>query len=314
MKFLLLQGIGDSLWALLKIEDIAQKMDNGTIDVILNCSIASPTQIRAANFLRRFDFINSVQMARVHELLDRSGEITTDGYYNYVQDGYSRINDAYTLIPNRTLERGERIETWQENYRINWHIMERFKITIKELNTVDAIKKRYGPYCCLFTGSLCNSSKEGWNRSGIWTAADWIKLGGLIEDLLGLSIIVIGAPYDEDYYTELLYPLLKERKKFWPLLTRIDIGVTVELLRRCDFFISYACGLPIITTYMNIPTIMFWRKRGNSISPSYNLSPKDDMSTSWVKEETLTSGRYLPAFYGSCTPKELFNEILRRKW
>src|SRR5215813_9755365 len=130
MKFILPTGIGDSLWALVKIQSIRDTLDPaGKIDVTLvggNHHIDS----RAVDFVRRFQFVDSVtvQPFSIHQ----EGDLTYfDGTYRYLEDGrYTILGQPYVmLIPNADLERGERLESWLPRYAPNWRIFDDFSIT-----------------------------------------------------------------------------------------------------------------------------------------------------------------------------------------
>src|SRR5882672_3081276 len=139
MKYILPQGVGDSCWAMFKIQAINSKLDPGSpIDVYLTCSERSQVQERALDFLRRFDFIHTVDMRINYGILNTRGEhyipFTPGGYWDYIEDGmYEFEGERYcVLIPNAPLERGIRLEQWLPHHAIDWDIFSRFRITSKE--------------------------------------------------------------------------------------------------------------------------------------------------------------------------------------
>src|SRR5262249_34142154 len=111
MKFLLPTGIGDSVWAINKIQSIRDKLDpGGVIDVTLVGS-GDRVDSRALDFVRRFRFINTVNM-KAFELKAYGPRTHPDGTYNYIEDGdYTFDGEHYiVLVPNRPLELGKRLE------------------------------------------------------------------------------------------------------------------------------------------------------------------------------------------------------------
>jgi len=63
MKFLLPTGIGDSVWAMHKIESVRKKLDPASeLSIYLSCGEISPLQARALDFIRRFDFVDYEEM------------------------------------------------------------------------------------------------------------------------------------------------------------------------------------------------------------------------------------------------------------
>src|SRR5712671_6160112 len=101
MRVLTATGIGDVAWTLHKIQSVRDKLDpGGPIDISLvggNNKIDS----RAVDFVRRFSFINSVNM-KAYEIHPEGTWYHPSGRYNYLEDGlYTFDGEQYcVLIPN----------------------------------------------------------------------------------------------------------------------------------------------------------------------------------------------------------------------
>jgi hypothetical protein len=322
MKYLLPQGIGDSVWALHKIQSINAKLDpGGPIDVFLTCSERNILQDRALDFLRRFDFVDSVSMRMNYGLLNNYGSdrppFTPGGYWDYIEDGmYDFKGEQYcVLIPNAPLERGIRLEQWLPQYPIDWDIFSRFRITTQERAYGAMVKSKIGPYAVFYPGPLHGNTLEGHNRLMLWKPAEWIALGERIHHGFGLSIIVVGAEYDHDYYTHMLLPRLNGNSTHWiDLIGRTSIGELFSVTSNAKFLISYQAGVGIVSTYLRVPTAMWWRPRGDSISQSGFLSFENEMSTAWVPPAILESKAYLPMLYGQSGVEYILEEIRSRGW
>ena len=99
MRILIPQGIGDAIWALHKIQDLAKRKGDGRIHAYIACCNAkSPEESRALEFVRRFRFIEradmwSIKLAKGQQgcLLKPGGMATRDGYYNYIPDGPASV-------------------------------------------------------------------------------------------------------------------------------------------------------------------------------------------------------------------------------
>src|SRR5712672_3640532 len=132
MKFLLPSGIGDSVWALHKIQSVANKLGDDKIDIYLSGG-PSKLESRALDFVRHFSFVNSAEMRpySVHPKVP----VSPEGYYNYIEDGMYefpgqggwRMEKVCALMPNGPLERGIRLEQWLPKYEINWDIFKHFR-------------------------------------------------------------------------------------------------------------------------------------------------------------------------------------------
>jgi len=322
MKFLLPQGIGDSVWALHKIQAIRDKLAPGEpIDVFLTCSERNMLQDRALDFLRRFEFVRSVDMRLNYGLLNNSGAdkppFTPGGYWDYIEDGdYIFKGEHYTvLIPNAPLERGIRLEKWLPHYDINWGIFSHFRLTSKELAYGAMVRSKLGPFAVFYPGPLHGNTIEGHNRNMLWKPAEWVELGERIFKQFGLPIVVVGAEYDHDYYTHMLAPRLNGTSSHWiDLIGRTTIGELFSVTKNSKFLISYQAGVGIISTYLNVPTAMWWRPRGDSISRSGFLSFEEEMSHAWCPPAILESGSYCPMIYGRSSVDSIMGEVQSRGW
>jgi hypothetical protein len=322
MKFLLPQGIGDSVWALHKIQAVRDRIaPDEPIEVYLTCSERNMLQDRALDFLRRFDFLSRVDMRTNYGLLNNYGNdrppFTPGGYWDYIDDGmYDFKGEKYcVLIPNAPLERGVRLENWLPQYPIDWDIFRHFRITLQEQAYGKMALSKIGPYAVFYPGPLHGNTIEGHNRNMLWKPAEWVELGERIHRDLGLSIVVVGAEYDRDFYTHMLAPRLNGSSVHWiDLIGRTSIGKLFAVTRNSKFLISYQSGVGIVSTYLNVPTAMWWRPRGDSISQAGFLSFEEEMASGWVPPQILESKSYLPMIYGRQKVSDIMGEIASRGW
>ena len=316
MKFLCPQGVGDSAWALHKVQSIAQSRGEDRIDISLTCSSRSPLQDRALDFVRRFDFVDSAQMC-VGYNIHRDPVFSPDGCWNYIDDGmYEYDGEHYCLlIPNAALEHGTRLEEWLPKYTINWGIFDHFHVSGEETLFAHNLADRIGPFAVLYPGPLDGNTIEGHNRNMLWTPQQWLDLGARIHRELGLSIVVVGAPYDSLYYDSLLAPNLNGASGYWTnLIGRTNIGELYSVTSRAKFVISYQAGVGIVSTLLKTPTGIFWRPQGDSISAQGYLSFDERMASAWVPPAILQSGGHLPLIYGRHGVDYIMNSIKERKW
>ena len=322
MKFLLPQGIGDSVWALHKIQAIRDKLDpGGPIDIHLTCSRQDDLQSRAVDFLRRFDFVDSVEMQLnygIHREYDeKRPPFTPGGYWDYLEDGmYDFKGEKFcVLIPNAPLERGIRLENWLPQYSINWDIFSHFRVSPAELAYGRMVRSKLGPFAVFYPGPLHGNTIEGHNRNMLWKPAEWIDLGEQLHDKYGLKTVVVGAEYDHDYYTHMLAPRINGSASHWiDLIGRTSIGELFATTSQSSLLISYQAGVGIISAYRHVPTAMWWRPRGDSISTHGFLSFEEEMSTAWAPPDILEQGTYLPLIYGKHGIEYILEEIVKRGW
>lgn len=322
MNFLVPQGIGDAIWAMLKIQDIAKKTVNPPyIDVYLNCSnINDSVESRSKEFVSRFTFVDKVKMAPTP--IHPRGEPVVDdnGYYNYIPDGWhegtipyfdSTINERlYALMPNPVLERGNRIETWLPEYEINWNVMDDFVFTKKEVEEAE----KFENFIVFYMGMLSSNTTDGHNRGPMWYPDDWIQLGDFLHEKLNTKIVLVGADYDLDYYEQKIRPRIPDDSHWINTIGQYSVPQVFAITRRARAMVSYQSGMGIVTSYLGVPLAIFWRPKGNSISKQLYISFEEKMNEVWANPDMIESGRHLPLVYGKHDMGYILDQIQSRGW
>lgn len=315
MKFLVPQGIGDSVWALIKMQSIMKQHGADKAHVYLNCSRFSEAECRSLEFVQRFDFVEKAEMLKFN-ILDEPF-IDTHGRYNYIRDGWRHIDTheaAYVLMPNHPLERGIALGDWLPQFECNWDIAKHFKFREEEILDADRLHAVIGDYAVFFMGSLASNTTSGHNRGTIWTHTDWINLGNWLHERYGLNIVVVGAPYDLDLYNGWIHPNVKDKKWWHSTVGKMGIGSTFATCKRAKLVISYQSGVGIFSHYMNVPLGIFWRQKGDSVSPNHYISFDESMASAWANPRTLGEGRHMSLIYGKHDLEYVKNEIDKRGW
>jgi hypothetical protein len=317
MKFLTPNGIGDVTWALTKVQAIRDKQDSGgKIEMYLACGDKHDLiQKRAVDFVRRFAFVDSCET--MVAALVQPPPVTPRGYYNYLEDGwYEFYGERYcVLTPNAPLERGIRLEEWLPQYAIDWNIFDQFRIDDSEWSVADKLLAAIGPYACFYPGPLNGNTRDGHNRNGLWSPGEWVALGHCIKHDFGLPIVAVGASYDRAYYDQMIQPLLGPDKHDWiDMVGYTSIGDVYAITSRAKFLISYQAGVGIVATYLGTPTGIFWRCRGDSISPECFLSFENQMASAWVPPAAFAARTHLPLIYTHDTVSSILTEIHSRGW
>jgi hypothetical protein len=312
MNYCLPTGIGDSVWALHKIEAINQKL-GGPIDVAL---VGSTNQVdsRALDFIKRFTFVNSVCM-KPYSIHKEGRWIANDGCYDYLEDGmYEFAGTKYcVLVPNRPLEHGIRLEDWLPHHKINWDIWKDFIITPAERQVGADLLQRIGPYAVFYPGPLHGNTEDGHNRNALWKPIDWVDLGRQINAEFGLQIVLVGAPYDLSYYQLLLKPLLAG--DFWHnWIGRTNLGALWSITGNSQFVISYQAGVGIVSAYRGTNTAIWWRPFGSSISPKHFLSFNEEMRNCWNSPKMIENKSYFGMIYQRDGIQSIMSCIQDRGW
>jgi hypothetical protein len=282
------------------------------------CAADGGPEARALEFLSRFDFVDSVSMYPMQTEPGAAGIILLPGppadeagYYRYIPDGPTSLSGIdYVMMPNTPLERGIRLEHWLPELHTNWDVTRRFRFLSDEEYYGEALKARLGGYALFQMGSAAANTYAGHNRGPLWHPGDWHALGLNIEERFGLKIVMVGAEYDRDYVDEILHP----PKSWIDLVGKCSIGKTFAVVKRAEFAVTYQSGIGILASYFGVPTAIFWRPKGDSVSPDFYVSFEESMASAWVRPDMLSLGKHLPLVYTKCHVTGILEEIERRKW
>lgn len=317
MNVLIPQGIGDAIWAIHKLQDLTRKKGDGTVHVYIACFGTGMGESRALEFTRRFGFVKTAEMY-IMPRIDQQGAVLLPGipadekgYYRYIPDGVPGALPGidYVLMPNAALERGVWLERWLPEIETNWDVMSDFQFIKGELDRAEDLR-RQGEYVVFFLGSEGSNTTAGHNRGGIWKPEDWIDLGRRIKEELGFRIIVVGEKYDESYFSK----YIKGRLDCLSLIGRTGVGDVFAITKKSRFVISYQSGVGIVSSYFGVPTGIFWRAKGDSISSDSYVSLDEAMASAWVNPWMISQEKHLPLIYGRHDVQYIMEEVKRRQW
>jgi len=282
------------------------------VEIRLGCNDIGAVSTRAYWFLKRFPFVRDVEMSICDIVLALDNVPTTkQGYYNYVRDGYFNYEDLYALMPNAALERGVRLEKWLPEFDIDWSVPNQFEFHPEEEVFADRFYKEYGPYAVFYLGPMNGNTTCGHNRGALWTPNDWAELGHQLQSK-GMNIICVGAAYDREYWDM----AVKHRAgtSWVDCIGAWEIATTLAVIRNASLTVSYQSGIEIMSTYFGIPTVMWWRAKGDSCNAKHFVSFEEAMKDAWVPLSTLESGNYLGLIYERQSPAEIVKMMEERNW
>jgi ADP-heptose:LPS heptosyltransferase len=306
--FVVPPGIGDILWALLKIRSIAQ---DEPIDLVLSGLPDKEINWRAIPFLKRFPFVTRATVLDVPLLKNEEDSLRNDaqGRYRYLADGEQ--GQFTYLIPNAVLERGERLETWQPEHPLDWDVTQEFDWSNTDKGT--DLGRALKPFVAFYLGPEEGNVEEGHNRGFLWEPKHWIELALLLRDRF--RIAVVGAHYDRSYYERYVREgVAKAGMKWFNFLGKLEIGETMALLRQAQCFVSYQCGLGIFAHYLGQRVAMWWRPDGDSCHPKRLVAFDNRMKDAWTNPAIVAEGKYLGLLYKRESPRDIYEEMTKRSW
>ena len=277
-----MNGIGDSLWWLGFMPDIAK--DN-QVDVLL-AQQGNKKDGRSLHFLKRFPFLHKITQAKFPLWRNPS-----------VLDGRIAYHPG-VFCPNKEIEWDTRLEDYVP-FQYDWNVMDYFRSTQCEVNKAQAL----GDYITIHMGSRENNTIQGMNTEGKWTKQDWCELLYLLHHCVKLPIIALGAYYDQEYFDDVM---LECRVPVRSLIGKTTPCQLVPILRKSKLMVSYTDGLPILSAYLKTPTVCWWPQRTHSLQFGRECYFSESFATNWTDEWT----HYKPVYYQREGVKDIFELCL----
>lgn len=311
-RILTCQGIGDSVWAVFKMQDIARKYGSDWVEILVAGWDRNDLETRAIPLLRQFDFVSDV---RFYEMPKGSlgpmllpGEATDEkGRYRYIPDGkppfWLEGDVDFVAVSNRALENGIRLEDWLPEYEIDWDPF----CLLRDIIWETIQPRTPAQYVVFYLGSEgANSEKSrgGHNRGALWTPEQWAELGDKIVDEFLCEIVVVGAGYDSSYYKNQVEPLVRRKGCWHNRIAEFTIFETLKVCENAKTVVSYQSGIGIMSHYLGKPTVMWWRPEGDSIIEGANVTFSEEMATAWTYPGATN---YKPCIYGRESVEDILN-------
>lgn len=261
-------GIGDISWAYSKLVNTGRKLD-------LTICEDKKTK-RALSYVNVLPSVNRAKYGTMRDYFMM--QKTWNGTWEEVQQAEQQGKKLF-LSANNWLSKGNRLELWMPDLPTDFHYelktSEEHERLAKELLPDRGVK-----YCGIYTASV--GANKAWNG---WEPEEWyILLRKIANEFPETVFVLIGARWDLDYH-RVLMPYMQEFA-FIDLFTKTpDMGLTVEVLRRLDYLIAFASGIPILSNVLGKRECM--------------LYPYDIHRTmySWPCPISLSSGDHKPLLW-----------------
>lgn len=236
-------GIGDSCW-------ILQKLVNANEKFIFRIPGANPQRGKAL-----FDLLPQVSESAYYDNF-RFREVKFKN--NAANEVFWKdiTGKEIFLEANSHVEAGKRIEGFlpdlPTSFKLDFITTKKDDLSANLLldQSIEHFPvKKIGIYCASYSGS---------NNWGTWLLPEWLKLIELLNAHEKTTFVIIGAPYDD--LTQDLYRTLLEKNISAINTVGQELGTTIEILKRLDFFIGFPSGLSILNELIGKDGIMFYSK------------------------------------------------------
>lgn len=262
-------GIGDNLWLFQKLINTGEKF---------NFQIAGCNPKRSIDIFKMLpDLCNDARYKNFN---------TADVLKNTIQKKHAlwkNIKDQeFYLAANEYLEKGNRIEGFFPDLKTSFTFNFDTKKHVKEVDNY--LNENYD-YIGIYTASY--PASRNW---GFWDEHKWADLI-LYLNKKNTCFVIIGADFDSDICFNLC-ELLKYYGINHVKIIGKKLGAAVEVLRRLKYFIGFPSGLPILSTMLKKPTLMFYPAR------------LKNLMYTWAEKKLTAKEIYKPMLF--CEPEDVF--------
>lgn len=249
MRILLIPGIGDIHWVMLKMESWIKR----------NCQGQKP-EIWIWNFDKRprsHEFVERIPFVKFGGYLNRDIDLDRRRFHqSYIQGTISEIYkfhgfDCYICV-NGELRIGNQMPRILPKYQINWD----YKINLEGCEPT--IKD---PYIIFY-----------FSDHGMFT--QWVKelpqkrINEFLKEIKNYRLILTGSSWDKPFNDK-----LKDAEN---MCGETTLPQLFSLIQGASAFVGWCGGNTIISQHLNTPTLMMWSKYFNK-----------KFQTNWVKPEKI---------------------------
>lgn len=292
-------GIGDLCWVAAAIANVKEALNVPSINLVVQ-RVGDHRCGRSLPMVDNWKFLDSVttQPLEWHQPPHVMRLSYCPNQYN--DDG------SLTLFVNPWIEFDGRLEEMFPDVPPCWDMLSPQHYAAPASAVKDA--KRWLGFrpkktACIHLGCRADNSTHGMNRGPVWKLIDW---SAVVASIRANRIFIIGARYDKGYADELCS--LCPDRRLVNLCGKTTTETAIEILRRTSLVVGFASGIPIASTYLQTPTVMFWRPEGNPPHDREGWWFGNDFATNWIPPY---ADWYQPAFYGIDNAASVIDKIRR---
>lgn len=253
-------GIGDISWSYSKLSDIGEE---------LNIQISADNPKRSLEYVNLLPNVSKVEYTQenFHSIVDNSIPPTTNKRAFLEISRKKFVN----FSPNRYLEQGWPLNTFMPDLPTNYHY--NIKTTNGDSELATHVNKHGTNLFGIYTSSYQNIAH--WSA---WHLDEWLEFIRKVKRRIpSATFVFLGASYDKPFCDDLC--LCLKGIEHINLAGQTTPAQVIEVIKRLKYFVSFPCGLAVLSTVLRTPVMMFYpsflEKLINSWCDPYQLA---DMS------------------------------------
>jgi ADP-heptose:LPS heptosyltransferase len=141
------------------------------------------------------------------------------------------------------------------------------------------------------------ASAEGMKLWNGWGPGEWLDfLGSVRAAMRHVVFVAIGAKWDRNM-ADVVIPLMRTLgMDVIDLVGDLEVGGSLEVIRRCRYFAGFASGMTIVANVMSKPVLMLY--------PNH----LEKLMYSWPCPESIANGQYVAKIWDR--PKTIFMDVI----
>lgn len=281
MKILVIPGIGDMHWVLLKLESFIEKHCPGEKPEVWVWNFDE--RPRSGDFIKRIPFVKFGGYLNEPIGMDKN---SFEKSYMTGDANYAKISEFhgfdYYLCVNGILRVGLPWNSVLPFYKTNWNY---------DINLEGCKSPVEGKYI-IFYFSDHGMFKKNW--TGHLDASKTAKLLDRMSDW-GYKLILTGSSWDKPYNDKIVG--YSESGKLINMCGDTSLDELLGLIKGASAFVGWCGGNTIISQHMNTPTLMIWSRYF-----------KREFQTNWVDPLRINKV-YIPMNVENLNPQDFYKNL-----
>ena len=289
-RILMLPGMGDIYWSLVKLESFAKANNFENPEVVIWNMDGRP---RSDSFLSKIPFIKNG--GYYNKSLDSKNTPTFNAAYHHTTSVVEKFEEFdYFFGVNGLLTSGHTLEHGQmAQYKSDWYFP--MFSSLEEINAGKQYKEQFGRYIVAFVGDL--GMFKHW--TSVMTPTVVHTILDKIGEVLNAKIIMTGLEWDAPYTNQIM--ALDNKDRFVNLVGQTNLDQFFGLTTNSAGVWGWCGGNTIKTVMKKVPTMIYWSAAQFPNRSFYQTCVPPDSINNW----------YIPKVVEEVNMKNDTNDAIR---